>query len=67
MSEKSNTRLSVDVPPALREELKIYTSLTVGETIQSVVTKQVVELLKEAAGDESTRYSRVANRALLGI
>jgi len=60
-------RLSIDVDETVRTELKVYTSLTPNTSIQSVATDTLLKFLSDEAKKEDSRYSRVANTALLNL
>ena len=62
----SKARLSIDLSPALRDELKIFASLK-KVPVQRLVLTEIMTLLRQEAMDASTPYSAVANRTLLQV
>ncbi len=62
-----DVRLSIDVAEDVRTELKVYTSLHPGTSIQSIATNTLLRFLASEAKRTDTKYSLVANRTLLAV
>jgi len=65
--QNQKIRLSIDVTPEFRNELKLFVGLNPGMSIQSVVISEVTNMLQTQAQVEGSKYSAIADKSLLKL